>query len=68
VGKVAAANLGAILYALEVCATTMDNSNRAEDARYYRTLASHLAEAGGTEGGTMEGIAEQGAENGGDQS
>ncbi len=48
VGKVAAANLAAILYALEVCAVSMDTANRPEDSKYYRALASELAVAGGT--------------------
>ena len=47
VGRVAAEHLGPLLYALEVCATAMDDAERDEDSRYYRALASLLAEAGG---------------------
>ena len=47
-GEVTAEHLGPLLYALEVCATAMDNAQRAEDASYYRSLAGLLAEAGGT--------------------
>jgi hypothetical protein len=47
-GEVTAEHLGPLLYALEVCATAMDNAQRAEDASYYRSLARLLAEAGGT--------------------
>jgi hypothetical protein len=47
VGEVAAQHLGPILYALEVCAVSMDEAGRPEDARYYRTVAARLAEAGG---------------------
>lgn len=47
VGAVAAEHLGPLLYALEVCATAMDNAERVEDARYYRALARRLADAGG---------------------
>lgn len=48
VGSVAAEHLGPLLYALEVCAVSMDDAGRPEDATYYRALASRLAEAGGT--------------------
>ena len=48
VGAVAAEHLGPILYALEVCATSLDQAERKDDARYYRALAARLAEAGGT--------------------
>ena len=48
VGRVAAEHLGPILYALEVCATAMENAGRPDDVRYYRELARLLAEAGGT--------------------
>ena len=48
VGKVAAEQLGPLLYALEVCAKAMDDAQRGEDSRYYRALAKLLAEAGGT--------------------
>lgn len=48
VGRVAAEHLGPILYALEVCATAMDNAGRVDDVRYYRELARLLADAGGT--------------------
>ena len=47
VGKVAAEHLGPLLYALEVCAKSLDNAQREEDSRYYRALANLLAEAGG---------------------
>lgn len=47
-GRVAAEHLGPLLYALEVCATAMDNAHRSEDSRYYRALARLLADAGGT--------------------
>jgi hypothetical protein len=46
VGRVAAEHLGPILYALETCALTMAREGRDEEARYYRTLAGLLAEAG----------------------
>ncbi len=48
VGNVAAEHLGPLLYALEVCATAMDDAGRGEDSSYYRALAKLLAEAGGT--------------------
>lgn len=47
VGAVAADHLGALLYALEVCALQMEAADRADDAAYYRTLARRLADAGG---------------------
>lgn len=47
VGRVAAEHLGPLLYALEVCATAMDDADRVEDSRYYRALADLLANAGG---------------------
>ena len=47
VGEVAAAHLGPILYALEVCALSMDQAGRSEDAIYYRKVAGRLADAGG---------------------
>ena len=47
VGRVAAEHLGPLLYALEVCATAMDDADRDQDSRYYRALADLLAEAGG---------------------
>lgn len=47
VGDVAADHLPAILYALEVCALSMTEAGRADDARYYRDLAARLAAAGG---------------------
>ncbi len=46
VGRVAAEHLGPILYALETCALTMEREDREEEARYYRALATLLAEAG----------------------
>ena len=48
VGIVAAEHMGPILYALELCAVSMDQAGREEDSVYYRTLARKLAEAGGT--------------------
>lgn len=50
VAAVAAEHLGPILYALEVCAVSMDEAGRTDDARYYRQVAARLAEAGGTAG------------------
>ncbi len=47
--RVVAEHLGPLLYALEVCATAMDNAQRREDSNYYRALARLLADAGGTE-------------------
>ncbi len=47
-GEVAAEHLGSLLYALEVCALSMEEADRADDARYYRALARKLAEAGGS--------------------
>ena len=47
VGAVAAEHLGPLLYALEVCALSMDQVGRSDDASYYRALAAKLAEAGG---------------------
>jgi hypothetical protein len=47
VGAVAARHLGPLLYALEVCAVAMDEAGRPDDARYYRRVATELAEAGG---------------------
>jgi hypothetical protein len=47
-GVVAAKHLGPLLYALEVCAVSMDQAGRPEDARYYRLIASALADAGGS--------------------
>lgn len=44
-GAVAAEHLPPILYALEVCAVSMDAADRTDEARYYRTLARQLAEA-----------------------
>jgi hypothetical protein len=46
VGEVAAEHLGPILYALETCALSMEEAGRDEDARYYRSLATKLADAG----------------------
>ena len=48
VGVVAAEHLGPLLYALEVCALSMEQADRADDAQYYRALARKLAEAGGS--------------------
>lgn len=48
VGAVAAEHLGPLLYALEVCALSMDQAGRPDDSRYYRALAAKLAKAGGT--------------------
>jgi hypothetical protein len=50
VGAVAAEHLASILYALEVCAVSMDEAGRGDDAGYYRQLARRLADAGGTVG------------------
>jgi hypothetical protein len=47
VAEVAAEHLGPILYALEVCAVSMDQAGRPDDAAYYRLVAARLAEAGG---------------------
>jgi hypothetical protein len=47
-GEVAARYLGPLLYALEVCAVSMEQAGRADDARVYRVIATALAEAGGT--------------------
>lgn len=55
VGRIAAEHLGPILYALEVCAKSMDNAGRDEDVRYYRTLAELLAKAGGEASESTEG-------------
>ncbi len=49
VGAVAAEHLGPILYALEVCAVSMQGAARHEEAEYYRALARNLADAGGPE-------------------
>ncbi len=46
-GEVAARHLGPLLYALEVCAVSMEQAGRADDARYYRVVATALADAGG---------------------
>ncbi len=46
VGKVAAEHLGPLLYALEVCAKSMEDAGRDEDVLYYRALARRLADAG----------------------
>jgi hypothetical protein len=46
VGELAAEHLGPILYALETCALVMEDEGREDDARYYRSLASRLADAG----------------------
>ena len=48
VGKVAAEHLGPLLYALEVCAKSMEDAGRDQDVAYYRALARRLAAAGGT--------------------
>ena len=55
VGIVAAEHMGPILYALELCALSMDQVGREEDSAYYRALAGKLAEAGGTPRDTSEG-------------
>ncbi|MDH4043557.1 MAG: hypothetical protein OEY20_09675 [Gemmatimonadota bacterium] len=47
VAAVAAEHLGPILYALEVCAVSMEETGRMEDAAYYRRVAGLLADAGG---------------------
>ncbi len=48
VGRVAAEHMGPLLYALELCALSMDQAGRPADAVYYRSLARKLADAGGT--------------------
>lgn len=45
---VVAEHLGPLLYALELCALSMQEAGRPEDARYYRALAAKLAEVGGS--------------------
>lgn len=52
-GAIVAEHLTPILYALEVCAVSMEQAGRPDEARYYRTLARQLAEAGGG-GGSRE--------------
>lgn len=47
VGGLAELYLGNILYALEVCATTLEQQGRADDAAFYRGIARKLAEAHG---------------------
>ncbi len=49
-GPLVAEHLGPILFALEVCAVSLDEARRPEDAAYYRSLARRLADAGGTRG------------------
>lgn len=44
-GALAAEHLTPILYALEVCAVSMHDAGRPEEARYYRALARQLADA-----------------------
>lgn len=46
VAEVAVEHLGPILYALEVCAVSMEEAGRAEEAVYYRQVAGRLADAG----------------------
>jgi hypothetical protein len=55
-GPIVAEHLGPLLYALEVCATSMDQAGRTPDADYYRALARLLADAGATprSGGPVE--------------
>jgi hypothetical protein len=48
VGIVAAEHMGPILYALELCALSMDEVGRSQDASYYRAVAAKLAGAGGS--------------------
>lgn len=47
VGDLAELYLGNILYALEVCATALDQQGRPDDAAFYRGIARKLAEAHG---------------------
>jgi hypothetical protein len=46
IGEVAALHLAPILYALELCAVSMTEAGRTEEAEYYRALARMLGEAG----------------------
>jgi hypothetical protein len=46
-GPIVAEHLGPLLYALEVCAKSMEQAGRDDDVRYYRALARQLARAGG---------------------
>jgi hypothetical protein len=46
-GQLAADHLPPILYALELCAVSMDEAGRGEEARYYRALARRLSDAVG---------------------
>ena len=48
VGVVVAEHMGPILYALELCALSMDEAGRSQDAAYYRAVAAKLADAGGS--------------------
>lgn len=47
VGSVAQLYLGNILYALELCALSLDQQGKADDAAFYRGIARKLAEAHG---------------------
>ena len=49
VGGLAGLYLGNILYALEVCATALEQQGKADDAAFYRGIARKLAEAYGRE-------------------
>lgn len=47
VGALAELYLGNLLYALEVCAMTLGEQGKAEEAAFYRGIARKLAEAHG---------------------
>jgi len=54
VGEIAALHLAPILYALELCAVSMTEAGRIEEAEYYRALGRMLAEAGRVRSGEGE--------------
>jgi len=47
VGAIAELYLGNILYALEMCALTLEQQGKPADAAFYRGIARTLAEAHG---------------------
>ena len=47
-GRAVAEHITPILYALEVCALSMEQAGRNEEATYYRSLAKRLSDAGGS--------------------
>lgn len=51
VGGLAGLYLGNILYALEVCATALEQQGKPDDAAFYRGIARKLAEAHGKQKG-----------------